>query len=197
MIIARRNVHTVGHWCEAVFDLNCPGGPMSSARTTDSRGVRSGTFLPVLTSTWTEMCQAWGQIHGIGVTIFERARPGMLKDGRPRFPRALSPRYDHKTDDVLHLQLQADRELSRPVDVEGLEDARPLQLIIEISPQGFGITTSRWMRISMSRVFLEGFSWAQDVDWLQIRSTGGRSSSRLRRPPQSEWKTGEAGQKSG
>ncbi|MGA3261371.1 MAG: DUF4160 domain-containing protein [Bryobacteraceae bacterium] len=59
------HVHTVGHGCEAVFDLNCPGGPIELRENYGFSRREIRHVLTVLTSHLTEMCQAWGQIHGI------------------------------------------------------------------------------------------------------------------------------------
>jgi hypothetical protein len=58
----------------------------------------------------------------------------------PRPQNPLSAHYDHKTGRiVVHLSSKLIVSFS-PGDVEGLKDARPLQLNeIEISPSGFGI----------------------------------------------------------
>src|SRR5580693_2266723 len=70
---------------------------------------------------------------------FEQANQ-RAKELQARIPRALSAHYDPKTRRiVVHLSSRLIVSFS-PDDVEGLKDARPLQLSkIEISPSGFGI----------------------------------------------------------
>src|ERR1044071_5564814 len=70
---------------------------------------------------------------------FEQAKH-RAKDLQANIPQVLSAHYDKKTGRiVVHLSSKLIVSFS-PVDVEGLEEARPSQLNeIEISPSGFGI----------------------------------------------------------
>jgi hypothetical protein len=112
---------------------------------------------------------------------FERANQH-AKDRQARFPRALSARYDHKTGRiVIHLSSKLIVSFS-PGDVEGLEDARPLQLNqIEISPSGFGIHFPAVDADLYVPGLLEGFLGSKTWIAARLGQTGGRSSSKAKK----------------
>ncbi|MGA3261370.1 MAG: DUF2442 domain-containing protein [Bryobacteraceae bacterium] len=112
---------------------------------------------------------------------FERANQH-AKDRQARFPRALSARYDHKTGRiVIHLSSKLIVSFS-PCDVEGLEDARPLQLNqIEISPSGFGIHFPAVDADLYVPGLLEGFLGSKTWIAARLGQTGGRSSSKAKK----------------
>lgn len=112
---------------------------------------------------------------------FERANQN-AKDRQARFPRALSARYDHKTGRiVVHLSSKLIVSFS-PNDVEGLEDARPLQLNqIEISPSGFGIHFPAMDADLYVPGLLEGFLGSKTWMAARLGQTGGRSSSKAKK----------------
>lgn len=59
------HVHVIGRGCEAVFDLNCPGGP-AQVREVYGFSVReTKQNAGVLTKRLTELCPEWEAIHGI------------------------------------------------------------------------------------------------------------------------------------
>jgi len=112
---------------------------------------------------------------------FERANQH-ANDRQARFPRALSARYDHKTGRiVIHLSSKLIVSFS-PCDVEGLEDARPLQLNqIEISPSGFGIHFPAVDADLYVPGLLEGFLGSKTWIAARLGQTGGRSSSKAKK----------------
>ena len=59
------HVHAIGPGCEAVFDLNCPAGPVE-LRENYGFSRREIRRLPgVLMDHLDELCRAWEQIQGI------------------------------------------------------------------------------------------------------------------------------------
>jgi hypothetical protein len=112
---------------------------------------------------------------------FERANQ-RAKDLQAGFPRALSARYDRKTGRiVVHLSSKLIVSFS-PRDVEGLEDARPLQLNqIEISPSGFGIHFPAVDADLYVPGLLEGFLGSKTWMAARLGQTGGRSSSKAKK----------------
>ncbi|MGO8815528.1 MAG: DUF4160 domain-containing protein [Terriglobia bacterium] len=58
------HVHVIGSGREAVFNLNCPAGPVE-LRENYGFSRRESTPLPaVLTEHLEELCPAWEEIHG-------------------------------------------------------------------------------------------------------------------------------------
>jgi hypothetical protein len=58
------HVHVIGRGCEAVFNLNCPAGPVE-LRENYGFPSREIGHIDVLTANLDELCQAWERIHGI------------------------------------------------------------------------------------------------------------------------------------
>jgi hypothetical protein len=59
------HVHVIGRGCEAVFNLNCPAGPVELR---ENYGVSRREFRQILDSLRAHLeglCQAWEHIHGI------------------------------------------------------------------------------------------------------------------------------------
>ena len=59
------HVHVLGAGCEAVFDLNCPDGPVGLRENYGFSRREIKRILEVLTDHLAELCRAWEQIHGI------------------------------------------------------------------------------------------------------------------------------------
>jgi hypothetical protein len=58
------HVHVIGRGCEAVFNLNCPGGPVELRENygfsaTDINRIKAG-----LAQNLNGMCREWEKIHG-------------------------------------------------------------------------------------------------------------------------------------
>ena len=101
---------------------------------------------------------------------------------RLRIPRALSARYDHKTGRiVLHLSSKLIVSFS-PADVQGLKDARPLQLNkIETTPPGFGIHFPALDADLYVPGLLEGFLGSKTWMASRLGQIGGQSSSKAKK----------------
>ncbi|MGA2591679.1 MAG: DUF4160 domain-containing protein [Bryobacteraceae bacterium] len=59
------HVHVIGRGCEAVFDLNCPAGPIEIRENYGFSRREIRHMLTVLTEHLKELCKAWEHIHGI------------------------------------------------------------------------------------------------------------------------------------
>ena len=59
------HVHVVGKGCEAVFDLNCPGGPVAPRENYGFSRRDIAMIEAALTASLGQLCLAWEQIHGI------------------------------------------------------------------------------------------------------------------------------------
>jgi hypothetical protein len=59
------HVHVIGHGCEAVFDLNCPAGPVELRENYRFSRREISSIILVLAGHLEELCRAWEQIHGI------------------------------------------------------------------------------------------------------------------------------------
>jgi hypothetical protein len=60
------HVHVIGSGSEAVFRLNCPGGP-ATLRENYGFALRELTRVAtVLDANVARLCEAWREIHGIG-----------------------------------------------------------------------------------------------------------------------------------
>jgi hypothetical protein len=60
------HAHVIGRGLEAVFNLNCPGGPVDLR---ENYGFSRREITPiqtVLTKHLEELCRAWENIHGNG-----------------------------------------------------------------------------------------------------------------------------------
>jgi hypothetical protein len=60
------HVHVIGRGCEAVFDLNCPSGPVALRENYGFSRREVKQHSSVLSDYLVELCRAWEQIHGIG-----------------------------------------------------------------------------------------------------------------------------------
>ena len=112
---------------------------------------------------------------------FEQANQ-RAKDLQASVPRAVSAHYDHKTGRiVIHLSSKLIVSFS-PADVEGLKDARPLQLNkIEISPSGFGIHFPALDADLYVPGLLEGFLGSKTWMASRLGQIGGQSSSKAKK----------------
>ena len=112
---------------------------------------------------------------------FEQANQ-RAKDLQARIPRALSAHYDLKTRRiVVHLSSKLIVSFS-PHDVEGLKEARPLQLNkIEISPSGFGIHFPALDADLYVPGLLEGFLGSKTWMASRLGQVGGRSASKAKK----------------
>jgi hypothetical protein len=59
------HVHVIGPGCEAVFNLNCPAGPVELRENYGFPSRKVSHMLDVLTAQLEILCQAWEYIHGI------------------------------------------------------------------------------------------------------------------------------------
>jgi hypothetical protein len=59
------HVHVIGSGCEAVFNLNCPTGPVELRENYGFASRELSRKLDVLTANLGDLCRAWEHIHGI------------------------------------------------------------------------------------------------------------------------------------
>jgi hypothetical protein len=59
------HVHVIGRGCEAVFNLNCPAGPVELRENYGFPSRELNRILDVLTANLEDLCRAWEHIHGI------------------------------------------------------------------------------------------------------------------------------------
>ena len=59
------HVHVIGGGHEAVFDLNCAGGPVDLRENYGFSRREIKRITGVLTDHLVELCRAWERIHGI------------------------------------------------------------------------------------------------------------------------------------
>jgi hypothetical protein len=58
------HVHVIGAGCEAVFNLHCPDGPIELRENYKFPKRKLTQIRKALTKHLTDLCQAWGRIHG-------------------------------------------------------------------------------------------------------------------------------------
>ena len=58
------HVHVIGRGWEAVFNLNCPAGPVEVRENYGFSRLEIGSIEEVLTDHLTALCSAWEKIHG-------------------------------------------------------------------------------------------------------------------------------------
>jgi len=59
------HVHVMGGGCEAVFKLNCPGGPPELRENYGFAPGRISRIKRALTLRLTSLCGQWSRIHGL------------------------------------------------------------------------------------------------------------------------------------
>lgn len=59
------HVHVIGRGCEAVFNLNCPAGPVELRENYGFSRREISKIETVLSRRLEELCRAWEEIHGI------------------------------------------------------------------------------------------------------------------------------------
>ena len=59
------HVHVIGRGCEAVFNLNCPLGPVELRENFGFPSREISHVLDVLTVGLEDLCRGWEHIHGI------------------------------------------------------------------------------------------------------------------------------------
>lgn len=59
------HIHAVGNGCEAVFDLNCWGGPIEVRENYGFPRREIGRILAGLAEHLGALCRKWEQIHGV------------------------------------------------------------------------------------------------------------------------------------
>ena len=59
------HVHVIGRGCEAVFNLNCPAGPVGLRENYRFSRRESSRIRNGLKAHLEELCRAWEHIHGI------------------------------------------------------------------------------------------------------------------------------------
>lgn len=59
------HVHVIGRGCEAVFNLNCPDGPIDLRENYGFSRREITQIEKVLTGHLAELCRQWENIHGI------------------------------------------------------------------------------------------------------------------------------------
>ena len=57
------HVHVIGNGCEAVFKLNCPGGPPELRENYGFSAKDLSKFAAALAKDLPKFCNAWGEIH--------------------------------------------------------------------------------------------------------------------------------------
>lgn len=60
------HVHVIGRGCEAVFELNCPVGPVVLRENYGFSSRETANIRLVLREHIEELCRAWEEIHGAG-----------------------------------------------------------------------------------------------------------------------------------
>jgi len=60
------HVHVIGHGHEAVFELNCPNGPIELRENYGFSRRELAQIAEALLVNVGLLCNAWGSIHGIG-----------------------------------------------------------------------------------------------------------------------------------
>jgi hypothetical protein len=58
------NIHVIGHGCEAVFNLNCPCGPVELRENYRFSKRELGRIEQELNAHLSELCNEWEKIHG-------------------------------------------------------------------------------------------------------------------------------------
>jgi hypothetical protein len=58
------HVHVMGEGCEAVFKLNCPGGPPELRENYGFRAARLTKIRAGLAAKVPRLCKEWSRIHG-------------------------------------------------------------------------------------------------------------------------------------
>jgi len=58
------HVHVIGAGCEAVFLLNCPGGPLVLRENLGFKGPEIGRMMVDVLPEISRLCAAWEGIHG-------------------------------------------------------------------------------------------------------------------------------------
>jgi hypothetical protein len=59
------HVHAIGKGCEAVFDLNCPAGPVELRENYRFSRRQISKIERKLTEHMDKLCRVWEEIHGI------------------------------------------------------------------------------------------------------------------------------------
>lgn len=59
------HVHVMGGGCEALFNLNCPGGPAEVRQNYSFAEHALGRIEDELSIKLRELCAAWERIHGL------------------------------------------------------------------------------------------------------------------------------------
>ena len=59
------HVHAIGRGCEAVFNLNCPAGPVELRENYGFSRREIAQIEGILTDHLNELCGEWGRIHEI------------------------------------------------------------------------------------------------------------------------------------
>jgi hypothetical protein len=59
------HVHVIGRGCEAVFNLNCPAGPVELRENYGFSRREISKIEAVLSRHVKELCRAWEEIHGV------------------------------------------------------------------------------------------------------------------------------------
>jgi hypothetical protein len=59
------HVHVMGRGCEAVFNLNCPAGPVQLRENYGFSRREIGHTVAVLLDRLADLCRAWERIHGV------------------------------------------------------------------------------------------------------------------------------------
>jgi hypothetical protein len=59
------HIHVIGRGCEAVFNLNCPVGPVELRENYGFPKRKLSDIAVVLMASLEDLCRAWEDIHGI------------------------------------------------------------------------------------------------------------------------------------
>ena len=92
-------MHVIGRGHEAVFDLNCPTGPVELRENYGFSRREIRQIVKILDDHLAELCRAWEKFMALR-DDFERAGE-RAKELESRVPRAVAARYDRKTGRVV------------------------------------------------------------------------------------------------
>jgi len=132
------HVHVIGNGDEAIFELNCPDGPVSLRGNFGFAQHELTSIQKTLSEQVEQLCKAW-DASTVTREEFEKTNE-RAKELGSRVPKAVSAKYDRHIRRIV-IQLSSNLGIFfSPRDAEGLEHATSAQLAeIEISPSGYGI----------------------------------------------------------
>ncbi len=170
------HVHVIGDGCEAVFEMNCEGGPITYARIMASPWFVSVASRRFCSSIETAFVRLGGGFMALSdeFKAANRCAQRRLK----QTPTATAASYDRRSGRiVINLGSGIDLLLT-PQSVEGLANATPSQLsTIEISPSGFGLHFPKLDADLYLPALLEGVLGSKKWMASTLGSLGGQKTS--------------------